>query len=197
MANADKPTGLRPIGHILGLPWSGSLMTAYIPSTDSTATFMYDLVQVAGSADTLGHAPTVAQHAAAQTDNLGVIVGFGNTFQLGADVTSLARLYRPAATAMYVSLVVDPYVIFEAQEDSVSATLDADSAGRHCDVTVGSGSTTTGLSAMEIDSDSLGTTGALKLLSIVNRADNALGTNCNWNVIVAEHALSSALATGT
>lgn len=193
MANADTPRGLRPVRYLNGSSWNGQARVYYIPSTDSTAVFKGDLVKLAGAGDTLGKYATVAQ-AAAGDASCGVVIGFGNTPYVAVDVTDLTRKYRPASTAMYVWVVDDPNVVFRIQEDSVAGALAATSCGTNCNVVVGSGSTTTGMSGMEIDSsevEAAGATAQLRLLNISDEHDNALGTNANWDVLIAEHQLKT------
>lgn len=191
MANSDRPSGFKPVKHLLGGAWSGKANTYYIPSSDSTDMFIGDAVKTAGSATDDGKYPTVAQAAAGNTIR-GVIIGFGEDPHTMIKPDNPNRTYRPGDTAMYCLVVDDPFVIFEIQEDSDSNSIEADEVGNHADVVVGSGNTTTGLSAMELDSDSA-TAGAAtcKLLRIVNREDNELGDHCKWEVLIAEHEMLS------
>jgi hypothetical protein len=190
MANSDIPAGLRPVGHLMGASWNGKANVYYIPSTDDTDTFIGDLVTLEGSADATGKYPTVAQHTAADTANVGVIIGFGKDPSLMADPDNLSMKYREGGVAMYCLVVDDPFVIFEIQEDSVGGSIAATSVGLATNIVVGSGSTTTGKSGMELDSSdvSTDTAGTCRLLRIVNRPDNELGDHCKWQVLIAEHA---------
>ena len=192
MANTDRPSGFKPVRYLNGAPWNGQVNIYYLAAGDGTATFIGDAVVSAGSADATGHYPTVQQ--ATNNQNIrGVIVGFSNTPYVNFDVTESSRVYRPGLTAMYCALVDDPNVIFEVQEDSDTSTLDADSVGQNADIVVGSGNTTTGLSAMELDSDSPSTTASAqcRILGLVNREDNELGTNAKWLVVFNEHEFKS------
>lgn len=194
MANVDKPNGFIPVKHMNGNPWNGMFNIYYVPSTDSTAIFRGDAVKLAGSSDTSGMYPTVAQAAAADTTIVGVAIGFGNTPQIAADVTDLSRNYRPASTGMYVAVVDDPSVVYEVQENGESDPFVAADVGLNCDIIVGSGNTTTGASGMEIDSDNVAegsATAQLRLLRIVPREDNALGAHCRWLVRFNEHVHAS------
>jgi hypothetical protein len=57
---------------------------------------------------------------------------------------------------------------------------------------VGTGSSTTGLSAMEIDSSSkVATTAQLRLLNLVKRPDNAVGNQAKWHVMINEHVFKT------
>ncbi|MCP4613026.1 MAG: hypothetical protein GY845_30400 [Planctomycetes bacterium] len=191
MANADKPMGAVPVGHLNGSPWNGKFRMYYVPSTDSTAIFIGDFVKSAGSADATGKYPTVAQAAAGDAIR-GVVIGFASQPQVAFDVTDLGRAYRPASTAMYAAVVDDPDVIFEVQEDSDAGAIAATAIGNNADVVVGSGDTTTGLSAMELDSSDVATsTAQLRILGVVDREDNELGTNAKLLVLINEHELKS------
>ena len=190
MANTDIPSGFKPVGHVLGMSWSGKANVYYIPSTDSTAMFKGDAVKSAGSADSTGKYPTVAQAAAGNTIR-GVIIGFGEDPNVMIKPDSPMATHRKASTAMYCLVVDDPFVIFEIQEDSDGGSIAVASVGQAFDVVVGSGSTTTGLSAMELDSSTAGSTGQCKLLRRVDREDNALGNQCKWEVLIGEHEMLS------
>jgi hypothetical protein len=191
MANVDRKGGFRPVGHLNGNPWNGKGRWYYIPSTDSTAVFHGDAVKSAGSSDTSGKYATVAQAAATNTIR-GVVIGFANQPYISVDTDNLTRSYRPASTAMYCLVVDDPDVIFEIQEDNASNDMDADMVGLSTDIVVGTGDTTTGLSAMELDSSDTATAaGQCKILGVSNKEDNALGTYCKWDVLIIEHEMRS------
>lgn len=192
MANTDAAFGFKPVGHLLGLDWTQCVNPYYFAAAESTATFKYDLVSLAGSSDTLGEYPTVAQTAAAGSV-LGAVIGFSNTPYISADVTNLARKYRPASTAMYAWVVDDPFVIYEAQEDSTGNDMDADMVGLATDIAVGSGNTTTGISAMELDSSDTATgAGQMRILGLVRRGTNALGSYAIWRCMINESQLLTA-----
>lgn len=198
MANTDKPFGFKPVKHLDGSPYNGAFNIYYHSASDGTALFIGDLVQPdETNTETTGKYPSVKQHVAAQTDNVGVVVGVGDTPQLAIRNTNTNAVnYCPASTAMYIAVADAPDLIFEIQEDSDTSTLDAGALHANADVIVGSGSTTTGISAMEIDSSSVTSSAAcLRLLRLVPREDNALGANAKWWVLINEHAYKT--TTGT
>lgn len=195
MANADTPFGFKPVKHLNGSPWNGKINTYYVPATDSTAIFKGDLVKSAGAADASGKFPTVAQAAAGDAVR-GVVVGFGDNPYVMTHPDTPNRDYRPASTAMYVFVVDDPQVIFEVQEDSVGNSITAAMVGLATDVVVGTGSTATGKSAMELDSSDTATgAGQCRILRLVDREDNALGDHAKWEVLLAEHELGLVVST--
>ena len=111
--------------------------------------------------------------------------------------SDLAVHYVEASTRRIVHVAMDPNLIFEVQEDSTGGSIAVASIGLNTDVVVGSGSTTTGISGMELDSSDVATNsnGQLKLLQLAPREDNALGDNANWEVMIAEHQLRDTVGT--
>ena len=195
MANTDTPFGFKPVKHLNGSPWNGKVNVYYIPSTDGTAMFKGDAVKLAGSADATGKFPTIAQ-AAATNAICGVIVGFADNPYVGINPDYPNLNYRPASTAMYALVVDDPFVIFEVQEDSVGNSITADMVGLATDIVVGTGSTTTGRSAMELDSSDTATAaGQCRIMRLVNRDDNELGNYAKWEVLIAEHQYLNTIST--
>ena len=191
MANSDTPFGFRPVKHLSGAPWNGKANVYYIPATDNTAVFNGDAVKSAGAADGTGRFPTVTQAAAAGVIR-GVVIGFGDNPNVMVQADYPLRSYRHAATAMYCLVVDDPFVIYEIQEDSVGNSITAAMVGMSTDIAVGTGSTTTGKSAMELDSSDTATAaGQCKILRLVNREDNELGNHAKWEVTIIEHEMLS------
>ena len=184
MANRDTPNGLKPIKHLNGSPWNGSLNRYAIPAADGTATFKGDLVKHYGTNDVNG-IPQVIQAAAADAVLIGVIVDFE------PDPTNLESKYRLANTLRYCWVCDDPTVIFEIQEDSVGGSIALADMGKNADVVVGAGDTNTGASGMELDSsDVKAATAQLRILRVVQRDDNTpVSANCRFEVLINEHSL--------
>ncbi|MEM8615312.1 MAG: hypothetical protein AAGF20_00100 [Pseudomonadota bacterium] len=176
MANADAPRGFIPRRHKNGAPYSGACKRYYVASGESNDLFIGDPVDLSGSGDAAG-VPGVQQPAGQNV--IGVIVGVEN---LTSD--NLSRTYRPASTAMYVMVADDPDLEFEIQEDSTGGALAAADIGLNADFVIGTGDTTFGTSAAEIDSSTKATTATLglRILELAQREDNEIGTNANWLV---------------
>lgn len=192
MANVDSAFGLRPVRYLNGAPWNGQARRYLLPSSDGTATFIGDLVKLAGDAGAASLVvdgvpakglPTIAQSAAAD-GGVGVIVGFEPI------KTSLTTLHRAASTARIAYVVDDPNVIFEIQEVSGGTALTSAAVGLNANVVVGTGSTTTGLSAMELDNGTEAATVSLdlKILGLAQREDNDYGEHAKWLVLINNHA---------
>ena len=183
MANIDAPSGLRPVKHLDGSPYNGAFNRYYVPSSDSTAIFVGDAVVSAGSSDADGVA-SVAQ-ASAGGNVRGVVVGI-------EPITDESTIYRAASTERYVYVADSPDLIFEVQEDSVGGDLAAANVGQNADIVVGSGSTAAGRSAMELDSSTATASAAqLRILGLSPKADNEIGTNAKWLVMINEHELKA------
>ena len=191
MANVDKPSGLKPVRYLNGAPWNGKARMYYCRSDYATALFIGDTVKSGGSADTLGKYATV-EASGAGGNIRGVVIGFSDQPHVAVDVTNLNRTYKPASTAMYCLVVDDPDVIFEVQEDNAANDIDADMVGLNADVVATAGDTASGISGYELDSSGTGTGAAqLRILGLVDREDNEIGTYAKWEVLINEHELKS------
>ena len=167
MANADTPFGLRPIGRN-GAPYNGPLHRVFIPSTATTsAVFVGDVVKLVDSDASVDGYPAVNRIAAATDVPYGVVVGFE------ASPTNLSLQYSPAGTAngRYAKVVLCDEAVFEVQGDDTMALADV---GGNVDLTLGAGSTATGLSGFEVDASNVTTTSGdmLQIQSFVDRPDN-------------------------
>ena len=181
MANTDNAFGLKPVRYLSGAPYNGACNMYYVPSTDTTAAiYIGSLVKLAGGADADGVA-TVTQ---ADTTNefVGVVVGVQAS-------TAGSTTYRANSTSRYVWVADDPNLLFEIQEDGVTTPVAAASVGLNADFVSQGGSTVTGLSTIELDSDSVATTATLDfaIFGLVNRADNVIGANAKWLVRLLNH----------
>jgi len=195
MANSDTPFGLRPVKHRDGRPYTGSGNWYWL--TDSTDMFVGDPVVITGASNTTevsipgvgtkqpGTLQTVVK-ATAGTTNLitGAIVAFA------ADPDGLSTLYRAADTNRACFVADDPDVVFEAQEDSVGGALASTSVGLNITPIYGSGSTVTGQSGCELDSNTAVATQGfqLRIVGLADRPDNVIGDNAKWLVTINQHS---------
>jgi len=170
MANVDAAFGFRPIRYRSGAPYNGACNLYYIPSTDSTAMFIGDVVNFATAYMTTAEgAPYIVQHTEGDEVALGVIVGFKP--EQASD-----NVYRSGGEPRYAYVADDlKNLVFEAQNEgyfSVTQTY------HYADINVGTGSSVTGLSAMEIASDTLVTTAAtIRIVRLAAKPDNTAGTS--------------------
>jgi len=185
MANLDRPSGLKPIKNLGGSPWNGKANIYYFTSDYDSTVFKGDIVKLAGSSDATGKFPSIEKSDEGDLTNVGVVIGFGTHPSLMVNPDNLNMKYKLTKTEMYALVVDDPFVIFEVQEDGA---IDADAVGQAANFIDAGGDTDTGLSGIELQSSDTGATGNLRIMRAVNREDNALGTNCKWEVLLVEHA---------
>lgn len=198
MANTDVVKGLKPVKHFSGAPYNGQANMYLLPSSDGTATFLGDLVKLAGSAGAAGTVvygidcegmPTIAQSAAGDT-HVGVVVGFL------ANQDNLALRHRAASTNRIALVADDPSLIFEVQEVSGGTALTAAAVGLNANVVVNAGNATTGLSGMELDNSTEATTADLdvQIIGLAKYPDNNIGEHAKWLVRINDHAYGEGVA---
>ena len=185
MANADRPSGARPVRNINGS--TAIQITPYsVDSSNSTAIFIGDFIIAEADGNVAPYAVTTGGNL------LGVCVG------VDGDYGDLSRRYLPATTAGTVMVCDDPDMIFAIQEDDAGTALTSAARGANCDVLATAGSTTTSKSAHEIDrSQVTNAVAQLRLHRLVPRDDNAHGDSAEWEVLINEHELRSVDLTGT
>ena len=191
MANRDAPSGFRPVRRVSGQPM-GAVQKVYFPVGDSVACFVGDLVSFA---DTGGAAALRIQGedmegvpAVTRTlitlfdvlgtdetnDVLGVVVGFK------PDADNLMNKHRAASTARIAYIVpITQDIVFEIQEDADTTPITAAEIGLNAQVLQTQvGSSTTGLSGMELDSSTVATTNTfpVKIIGLSKKIGNAFNT---------------------
>lgn len=203
MANMDSPKGLVPIRHKSGAPYNGAARPYYIPSSYATALFIGDPVVKTGTANTavvkapgagsfgIATLPEINKSAAAADGPItGVIVGFA------ANPDNLTLKHNPASTERVAFVCDDPDVVFEIQADSAD-TIPVTSVGLNANlIFTHSGSATTGLSGVEMNSSTEATTAnfQLKILRGINREDNEADVvHAKYEVMINRHSDSNAV----
>ena len=193
MANANRPSGLAPVGYLNGAPWTGGGRVYCIPDSDDTNAFAIgDPVMLAGSADDNG-IPTITL-ATAGTGNLvlGAIVSGAGALSYGSayGVPQDSPIVIPAVKSRnyYVLVADDPNTIFEIQEDSVGGAIAVTNIALNHNLA--SGTNNGYVSGWMLDSSGAATTATLqmKILQLAPRQDNAVGTYAKWWTIINNHA---------
>lgn len=190
MANIDKAFGLRPLGNLSAT--GGQKQYGYeIADNQSGAIYQGDLVTVYDGY-LVKFAP--ATHTAA----VGVFNGCNYIDPSSGKPTW--KNYYPGSVnitsgKILADVLDDPNQLFliQADEDIVQADI-----GKNADIVGTGGSTTTGVSTMELDSSSVANTAALnvKIIGLWNTPGNALGTNAVVVVKINEHMYGSAGVAG-
>lgn len=190
MARSDNPFGLRALGN-LSASGSQKQFGYEIADNQSGAIFKGDLVTLKDGF-ILQFDPS--SHSAA----IGVFNGC-NYVDPTTGKPTFSNYYPGSVNITQGKIVADviddPNQLFviQADEDIERADL-----GKNADIIVGTGSTTTGLSANELDSSDIGTGAAknLKLLSLYDIEDNAFANFALVVVKINEHLLGSAGVAG-
>ena len=180
MANTDAPRGVWPLRHLSG--GSMARTSPYtIASTYGTNIFRGDVVKlVAGGGIEL---------AAAGDRFIGVFDGVQYTASDGS--MKYAKYWPASTTATNITAAVydDPQMLFGVQSAGSTVAADVGTLGDHV---AGTGSTTTGISAHELNGSTSTADTGWRVLGKIEAPDNAYGTNVNLIVQAYEHELTAA-----
>ena len=190
MANIDKAFGLRPIGN-LSATGAQKQYGYEIADNQAGTIFQGDLVVLTGGFISRF---LPATHTAA----VGVFNGcnyidpttgkptFKNYYPGSVNITS---------GKIVADVIDDPSQLFLVQCDAGFVAADV---GKNADVIGTGGSTTTGISTMELNSSTLAVTAALnlKVVGLYNDVNNEFGTNAVVVVKINEHVYGSAGVAG-
>jgi len=190
MANVDKAYGLRALGN-LSATGAQAQYGYTINDNQSGAIFQGDLV-------TVYDGYLVQFDPSTHTAAAGVFNGCNYIDPTTGKPTW--KNYYPGSVnitqgTITADVLDDPSQLFTIQCDEgfVQANI-----GKNADVVVGSGNTTTGVSAMELDSSTIAKTAALnlKIVGLYNVPGNEFGTNAVAVVKINEHLYGSAGVAG-
>lgn len=197
MANVNRVNGFRPVKSLTGAAPNMQATRYVVAAADTTALFVGDLVKLSGATGTGDYLGIRGVTQAAASDAVcGVVVGF----DIVPDSLNTPQ-YRAASTQRGVFVVDDPNELFVAQEDGVTTPIAMADVGLNVNFVVAAGSTVSGASGMQIDSNTTTTTATmtLKLVEPLAVSDNELTTSgqsyTRWVVKINNHQLSA--GTGT
>ncbi len=176
MANKDVMDGFKPVMHKNGTPYNGSYRKMYAAEN----LFLGDLVEptATGLAGASGGAYQAVARAETGDPIAGVVVGWEFA------PATLTDKYCRSGNVVYVADCSD--LVLEAQTDGAAGSTVAADVGFNIDfVVTAAGSTTTGLSGMEINSATEATTNTLdlRIYGMVDRPDNDI-TDANPRLLV-------------
>lgn len=199
MANANRPSGLSPLEYLNGSPWNGQGRPYAILAAVTNALFVGDPVAlVAGGSDTNGIA--AVDLCAAGATAVGVIMAIG-TIRNGPYINpnDLTKVSRPAgaqAVNYYAYVCDDPNVVFEIQEIGTGTPLAAADVNLNANWVNGTPAAGVAVSATQIDNTTEAVTATLnmKLLGLVQKADNTFGAFSKWRVLINNHAYRAGIA---
>lgn len=190
MANVDKAFGLRPLGN-LSASGSQKQYGYEIADNQAGAIFQGDLV-------TLKDGYILQFDPASHTAAVGVFNGCNYIDPTTGKPTW--KNYYPGGVnitqgKIIADVIDDPNQLFIIQNDGTSAVTDY---GLNADIVIGTGSTTTGVSANVLDTSSIATTAALnlKIVGLWDTPNNSVGANAVVVVKINEHLYGSAGVAG-
>jgi len=185
MANADRPSGLTPIGTLSGADYRGQTRRVVFAAGDAVACFIGDRVKLTGTSNAAGTMPVVAQCALTDAA-IGVLIGLEPD---GSDEGSLSKIHRLASTARTGLVAMGGDILYSVQEDSDGGDVAITAVGLNAEIVVGTGSAITGISGSELDSSSAAGTStlAVRIHHLIDAPDNELGTNARWAVTLNDY----------
>lgn len=190
MANIDKAFGLRPLGN-LSASGSQKQYGYEIEDNQAGAIFQGDLV-------TLKDGYIVQFDPSTHSAAVGVFNGC-NYIDPTTGKPTWSNYYPGSVNItsgkITAEVMDDPNQLFTIQHDGTSTAADY---GKNADIVVGTGSTTTGVSANELSTASVATTAALnlKIVGLWNVPGNEVGANAVVVVKINEHLYGSAGVAG-
>jgi hypothetical protein len=188
MANVSRINGLRPVKHIDGSPWNGTLNRYVVLASDATAIFQGDLVKLAATTDAVGTQGVTKFVAGTDSAAVGVACGFSiNPLNLNSPQ------YRAASTLAFVLVADAPDTVFEIQSAVAPTPTDLNSNAQVQDA---GGSTVTGQSGETIVSYATTATLPLKVMGASQKVDNDI-TSANYKVLVSINNHQYSGGTGT
>lgn len=192
MANIDAAFGLRPIAKVGSAPGGTTGTTKYsIGDNQSTAIFTGDPVKYKNDG--------TVEVATASDALLGVFMGCFYTDPTTGKPTF--RNYFPASLSPGDAIAFvadDPDQMFVVQQDSVGSNLVAADLNLNANLIFGTGSTTTGVSGVEIDSSTGAATAThqVRLIDFYDIPSNdATANNSELVIKINNHSLNG--GTGT
>lgn len=190
MANVDKAFGMRPLGNLSA---SGSQKQFGYEIADNQAGAIYQ-----GDLVTIYDGYLVQFNPATHTAAVGVFNGCNYIDPTTGKPTW--KNYYPGSVNITQGKIIadvldDPNQLFIIQNDGTSAVANY---GKNADVVMGTGSTTTGVSGMELDTSTIAKTAALnvKIVGLWDVPNNAVGANAVVVVKINEHLYGSAGVAG-
>ncbi len=194
MPNLNKPAGLTPVKNLNGADWDGRGNVYSVATGYGSILAPGDPVTLSGTADATGKYPGIVRHTPG-AGLIGAIVAIGinpnGPFINQADLTQMQK--AASAVGVYYALVADdPAIIFEVQEDAVGGALAIADVGLNCNLIYADPPGLYSKSGVLLDSSTKANTATLdcKILRLVPRVDNELGTYAKWWVTINYHRLA-------
>jgi hypothetical protein len=185
----SAPYGLVPINSVDGKPYAGATRQLPIASTYNTAIFNGDIVRVAAGGTIQKSTVTVDSTTAAANNTYGVFMGVQYTNAQGQTVQAQYYPGNAAASNAIAYVVDDPMAAFKVavtfSGNATVTTVNQSIIGTNMSVRQGTGSTTTGDSAVSVyATNAEGNAAALPVRVVEVVPETATGANAFTEVVV-------------
>jgi len=185
----SAPYGLQPINSVDGKPYAGATRLIPIASTYNTAIFNGDIVRVAAGGTIQKSTVTVDSTTAAANNTYGVFMGVQYVNAQGQTVQAQYYPGNAAATSAFAYVVDDPMAAFKVavtfSGNATVTTVNQSIVGTNMSVRQGTGSTTTGDSAVSVyATDSQGNAAALPVRVVEVVPETATSSTAFTEVVV-------------
>lgn len=195
MPNLNAPRGFVPSRYINGAKWNGACNLYVVLAAEPNQINPGDAVLSAAGGDANG-VPAVTKATAGTETLRGVVVGFlaaaPNAPSLVGSTLDLTLQNIPAVKAKdyYVLVADDPAILFELQDDGLAA-LTVAACNKNASFTVANPTAPqqNSASVLATGTVAVGAPLNLKLVGLVQRADNAIGVRAKWLVKINQHEL--------
>ena len=186
----SAPYGLKPINRIDGLPYAGATQQLTIASTYNTAIYNGDVVLVNGGTIKKSAVTSDATTDQANNATYGVFVGVQYVNTQGQTVQAQYYPGNAAASSAVAYVVADPSAAYKAaitySGNSTVTTTTVAAIGTNAALIQGTGSATTGDSAVSVAQPAAGAGNAaalpVRIVAVV--PETATGSNAFTEVIV-------------
>lgn len=185
MANVDRPTGLSPVSHLNGSTWNGQVNKYVILAADTAVYGVGSLVKSFAGADAAGiSAITLAAAGNASRGSIVAVIPLSQDSSPGPIPATKARDY-------YVLVSDAPDTVYELQANN-AGTFPTSDLNSNANVVVGAPAGISPFATTELDAATTDTTSTLqlKILGVVQRADNDLSANTKLLVMINAHELA-------
>lgn len=184
----SAPYGLQALNRVDGLPYAGAIRQIPIASTYNTAIFNGDIVRIAAGGTIQKSTVTTDSTTAAANNTVGVFVGCQFVNSQGQTVQGQYYPGNAAATSAVAFVIDDPLAAFKVAvtlSNGAMSTVNQSIVGTNMAVRQGTGSTTTGDSAVSVfATNAQGNAAALPLRVIAVIPDTASNATAFTEVLV-------------
>jgi hypothetical protein len=184
----DAPYGLQALNRVDGMPYAGATRLIPIASTYNTPIYDGDIVRVAAGGTIQKSTVTVDATTAAANNTVGVFVGVQYVNSQGQTVQAQYYPGNTAATSAVAYVIDDPLAAFKVAvtlANSAMSTVNQSIVGTNMAIVQGTGSNTTGNSALSVvATNAQGNAAALPVRVIAVIPDTASNATAFTEVLV-------------